>query len=62
MNNTTSSSSKTSHIKLSKQDLPAHCPLPDSPLWNSHPKVYLPIVENGGKTKCPYCGTEYTLS
>jgi len=29
-------------------------------LWNSHPKVYLPI-EDSGHAKCPYCGASYTL-
>lgn len=46
------------HIKQSQ--LPLHCPLPEMSLWNQHPKVYLPI-EDKGKAKCPYCGTEYIL-
>lgn len=46
------------HIK--KEQLPLHCPLPEMSLWNQHPRVYLPI-ENSGKEKCPYCGTEYIL-
>lgn len=29
-------------------------------LWNSHPRVYLPI-EKTGRAKCPYCGAEYVL-
>jgi uncharacterized Zn-finger protein len=29
-------------------------------LWNSHPKVYLP-VESAGEAKCPYCGASYEL-
>ena len=41
-------------------DLPLHCPLPEMSLWNSHPRVYLPI-EKTGKAKCPYCGTDFTL-
>ena len=45
---------------ISKDDLPLHCPLPEMSLWNSHPRVYLPI-EQTGKAKCPYCGTEFTL-
>jgi len=45
---------------ISSNDLPLHCPLPDMSLWNSHPRVYLPI-EKTGAAKCPYCGTEYTL-
>ncbi len=41
-------------------DLPLACPMPDMVLWNSHPRVYLP-VEASGFAKCPYCGAEYTL-
>jgi uncharacterized Zn-finger protein len=29
-------------------------------LWNSHPKVYLPI-EVTGEAKCPYCSSMYRL-
>ncbi|HSJ48469.1 MAG TPA: zinc-finger domain-containing protein, partial [Gammaproteobacteria bacterium] len=29
-------------------------------LWNSHPRVYLPI-EKTGQAKCPYCGADYVL-
>jgi uncharacterized Zn-finger protein len=42
-------------------DLPLSCPMPAMALWNSHPKVYLPIEEQGGKAKCPYCGAEFEL-
>jgi uncharacterized Zn-finger protein len=41
-------------------DLPLSCPMPGMVLWNSHPKVYLPIEETGW-AKCPYCSAEYTL-
>lgn len=41
-------------------DLPLACPMPDMALWNSHPRVYLPI-EATGWAKCPYCGAEYAL-
>lgn len=41
-------------------DLPLSCPMPGMYLWNSHPKVYLPI-EPAGWAKCPYCSAEYTL-
>lgn len=41
-------------------DLPLSCPMPDMVLWNSHPRVYLPI-ETTGWAKCSYCGAEYTL-
>ncbi len=42
-------------------DLPLSCPMPGMSLWNSHPKVYLPI-EQTGWAKCPYCSAEYTLA
>jgi len=29
-------------------------------LWNSHPRVYLPI-EDAGEATCPYCGAVYVL-
>lgn len=48
------------HYRVGRSDLPLHCPLPDMSLWNSHPRVYLPI-EKTGKAKCPYCGTDFTL-
>jgi uncharacterized Zn-finger protein len=48
------------HYKISAHDLPLHCPLDSMSLWNSHPRVYLPI-EKTGQAKCPYCGTEFTL-
>lgn len=41
-------------------DLPLSCPMPEMALWNSHPRVYLPI-EKTGHAKCPYCGAEYEL-
>ena len=46
--------------EVTEKDLPLHCPLPSMSLWNSHPRVYLPI-EKTGTAKCPYCGTEFTL-
>lgn len=42
------------------KDLPLSCPMPGMYLWNSHPKVYLPIHETG-EAKCPYCGAAYEL-
>ena len=43
------------------RDLPLSCPMPGMYLWNSHPKVYLPI-ESTGEAKCPYCGADYRLT
>ena len=34
--------------------------MPGMYLWNSHPKVFLP-VEVTGEAKCPYCGAEYRI-
>ena len=47
--------------KVTRADLPLHCPLPSMYLWNSHPKVYLPI-EATGEAKCPYCSSTYAWS
>ncbi|MFK7885702.1 MAG: zinc-finger domain-containing protein [Gammaproteobacteria bacterium] len=46
--------------KVTPEDFPVHCPMPGSSLWNSHPRVYLP-VEKTGQAKCIYCGAEYVL-
>lgn len=46
--------------QVTRDDLPLHCPMDGMSLWNSHPRVYLPI-EKTGQAKCPYCGAEYTL-
>lgn len=46
--------------QVSRQDLPLSCPTPEQKLWNSHPRVYLPIEETGVAT-CPYCSTIYRL-
>jgi uncharacterized Zn-finger protein len=47
--------------QVTRADLPLSCPMPGMHLWNSHPRVYLPI-EQTGTTKCPYCGAVYTLA
>lgn len=46
--------------EVSRKDLPLSCPTPEQKLWNSHPRVYLPIEETGTAT-CPYCSTAYRL-
>ncbi len=47
-------------VEVTDQDLPLHCPLPTEPVWNAHPRVFLPI-EATGEARCPYCGTLYRL-
>jgi uncharacterized Zn-finger protein len=41
-------------------DLPLACPGPKVPVWNAHPRVYLPIAETR-EAVCPYCGAQYIL-
>ena len=48
------------NYQVSSADVPLHCPMPGMYLWNSHPKVFLP-VEATGEAKCPYCGASYRL-
>lgn len=47
-------------VAVSQAELPLHCPTPATSLWNSHPRVYIPLEESGS-AKCPYCGTQFTL-
>ena len=49
------------HYEVTPADLPLSCPMPAMTLWNSHPRVYLPI-EQTGFAKCPYCSAEYVLT
>ena len=48
------------HYEVTQGELPLCCPTQGMYLWNSHPRVYLPI-ETSGWAKCPYCSAEYTL-
>ena len=47
--------------EVTAKDLPLHCPMEGMRLWDSHPRVYLPIEETG-EARCPYCGALYVLS
>ena len=51
---------KARYYEVTAKDLPLHCPTPTMSLWNSHPRVFLPI-EKTGEALCPYCGTLYKL-
>ncbi len=46
--------------EITRADLPLHCPMKSMSLWNSHPRVYLPVEETG-EERCPYCGAVYVL-
>ncbi len=52
-------------VEITAEQLPLHCPPPGKRLWDSHPKVYLPMqnrpTEHGNEQTCPYCGTVYVL-
>ena len=54
-------SNAKSRYEITVDDLPLHCPTDKMSLWNSHPRVYIPI-EDSGSGKCPYCGAEYVLT
>ncbi|MBK6726208.1 MAG: zinc-finger domain-containing protein [Xanthomonadales bacterium] len=43
---------------VKRADLPVSCPAPDMLLWNSHPRVYLPL-EDQPEARCMYCGALY---
>ena len=45
---------------VTRSELPLSCPTPAMALWNSHPRVYLPI-EASGSAICPYCGAHFVL-
>ena len=49
-------------VVINRKDLPLHCPVDDSAIWCSHPRVFLAIetVKNN-EIRCPYCGTLYRL-
>ena len=51
---------KSRQVEVTTDDLPLHCPTPSMELWDTHPRVFLPI-EDTGEALCPYCGTLYTL-
>jgi uncharacterized Zn-finger protein len=56
----TQAQQQMSYVELDGKDLPVYCPNPAMPVWSSHPRVFLPL-ENDGEGKCPYCGTVYRL-
>jgi uncharacterized Zn-finger protein len=51
----------SSQVEVTSTMLPLSCPMPDAPLWNAHPKVFLPIADTG-KATCPYCGMHYVMT
>ncbi len=45
-------------VEVTAADLPLHCPTPAMSAWNSHPRVFLDVTQNG-QASCPYCGTVF---
>jgi len=45
-------------IEVTEKDLPLHCPMPGTQLWNMHPRVFLDVAKEG-ECLCPYCGARY---
>ena len=46
--------------EVTRAQLPVCCPLPDQILWNSHPRVYLPL-QTASEAVCPYCEAHFVL-
>ena len=44
--------------EVTADDLPLCCPRSDAPIWNAHPRVYIPIET---EATCPYCGATFVL-
>ena len=42
--------------EVHRGDLPLSCPSPSMALWNSHPRVYLPIEAEGAPSWYPAAG------
>ena len=61
--NKAASSFTSSIIREPLNNVQTVCPVtPEMKLWNSHPRVYLPIENEGGTSICPYCGAKYVLA
>ena len=58
--NATQPANAERRYEVRRSDLPLSCPTPEMSLWNSHPRVYLPI-EAEGESRCPYCGALFVL-
>lgn len=47
-------------IDVGADDLPLRCPMPRTPVWLYHPRVYLELGDSG-QARCPYCSTLYVF-
>ena len=46
--------------EVTEDEMPVHCPIEGSSLWNSHPRVFI-AFDAQGHGKCSYCGADYRL-
>lgn len=53
-------SSVEKYYQIGRDELPLSCPMPDMPVWDMHPRVYLPLGERD-EVRCPYCGALFRL-
>ncbi|MBK1717896.1 zinc-finger domain-containing protein [Thiocystis violacea] len=61
-NTAAATTSEMPTIQVTTKDLPLSCPMPGAPVWNMHPRVYLPIEDEADQESvCPYCGARYRL-
>lgn len=54
----TTPTSATRVVEVTETDLPLHCPMPATPVWSMHPRVFLDVAKIG-HILCPYCGAQY---
>ena len=60
MTDQSKAASQQESVELKTSELPAYCPTEKMGLWNSHPRVYIPLEEKK-EANCPYCGTHFKL-
>jgi len=60
MNQSNKQTRQSAVVEVTRDELPMHCPSPDNELWNSHPRVFIPLEESP-EASCSYCGTKYKL-
>jgi len=48
-------------IEVTERDLPLHCPMPRTPVWSYHPRVFLDVASLR-EVRCPYCSTLYVYT
>lgn len=58
--NNTAEACTQRRYEVTLADLPLSCPPRDKRVWDAHPRVYLPIEEEGEVT-CPYCEAVFVL-